>query len=56
MYIKNSQSLFAGNIQGELTVFLLKKLISYSDWTTMRRGIKVLIKDKKNKSSVWLNP
>lgn len=25
MYIKNSQSLFAGNSEGELTVFLLKK-------------------------------
>lgn len=44
MYIKTSQSLFAGNIEGELTVFLLKKLISYRDWTTMRRSLnKVLI-------------
>lgn len=40
MYIKNSQFLFAGNSEGELTVFLLKMLISYSDWTTMRRTLK----------------
>lgn len=38
--IKNSQSLFAGNSEGELTVFLLKKPISYTDWTAMRRSLK----------------
>lgn len=43
MYIKNSQSLFAGNIEGELTVFLFKKAVSYSDWTTTRSLNKVLI-------------
>lgn len=44
MYIKNSQFLFASNIEGELTAFLLKKLVSYSDRTTMRRILnKVLI-------------
>lgn len=31
MYIKNSQSLFAGNIEGELTAFLLKRLLQWLD-------------------------
>lgn len=43
MYIKNSQSLFAGNSEGELTVFLLKKPISYTDWTAMRRSHKKVL-------------